>query len=178
MTCEIIQLSAARDTLKKLRTETSKTYAQQRREHRQALPESATETGRNQRMRLDRRDAWREAARLTEFWRAKMDWHSALSIAQSHNIADANSYPEIEHASRHPMVDAWRAAWKEQMLTPAPDVGAVNWKRAQLSSRNMRFAEMKPEIIERAIADDVRWLEAHPCRRSIAASRQSSKDDQ
>ena len=46
-------------------------------------------------------------------------------------------------------MDAWRAAWKKQVLTPAPDIGAVNWKRAQLNSRNMRWAEMKPENIER-----------------------------
>jgi hypothetical protein len=52
---------------------------------------------------------------------------------------------------------------------------AVAWKRAQLRAESHRYTDVKPERIERAIADDVAFLEAHPTRRSIAASRQSSK---
>jgi hypothetical protein len=66
----------------------------------------------------------------------------------------------------------------KQLLTPAPDIGAVTWKRAQLRAENYRYSDVKPERIERAIADDVAFLAAHPTRRSVAASRQSSKPEQ
>jgi hypothetical protein len=53
-------------------------------------PENFSETCRNQRFRLSRRDAWWAADRLTDYWRARLDWQSALSVAQSNNVADAN----------------------------------------------------------------------------------------
>jgi hypothetical protein len=64
----------------------------------------------------------------------------------------------------------------KQMLTPAPDVGAVNWKRTQLRGGQHRYTTVKPERLQRAIDADVEWLKAHPSRKSIAAARQSKKD--
>jgi hypothetical protein len=138
-------------------------------------PEKLSETGRNHRLRLSRLDAWWAARRLTDYWRARLDWHSALSTAQSYNVADANSYLKCDGENRFVLVDLWRGALVEQMLTPAPDVGAVNWKRAQLSRGEHRFTTVKPERLQRAINADAQWLEDHPSRKSIAASRQSSK---
>jgi hypothetical protein len=63
------------------------------------------------------------------------------------------------------------------MLTPPPDVAGVNWKRAQLQAENYRYTDVKPERLQRAIEADVEWLEAHPTRKSIAASRQGKKSD-
>ena len=50
------------------------------------------------------------------------------------------------------------------MLTPAPDMASVTWKRAQLKARYHKHTDLKPELIERAIADDVEFLKAHPTR--------------
>jgi hypothetical protein len=75
------------------------------------------------------------------------------------------------------IVATWRASLVKQMLTPAPDVGAVTWKKAALQGGQHRHTDVKPERLERAIADDVAFLDAHPTRRSIAASRQSSKPE-
>jgi hypothetical protein len=111
---------------------------------------------------------------LTSYWRARLNWHFALGFAQDCGIADADRFPPAENESRLSLVDTWRAALVKQLLTPAPDIGAVAWKRAQLRAENYRYSDVKPERIERAIADDVAFLEAHPTRRSIAASRQSS----
>ena len=77
-----------------------------------------------------------------------------------------------------PMVRRWREALVSQVLTPAPDANSVKWKQAVLDSGDLENAEVKTERVERAIADDIAFLEAHPTRRSIAASRQSSKPDQ
>jgi hypothetical protein len=130
-------------------------------------PETLTTTCKNQRMRLSRRDAWWAAGRLTDYWRARLDWWSALSIAQSNNVADANSYPKCHDDfsnNRLALVDLWRAALMNQMLTPAPDGAAVNWKRAQLRRRAHRYTAVKPEKLERAIEADVQWLNDHPMR--------------
>ncbi len=53
-----------------------------------------------------------------------------------------------------------------QLLTPAPTVAEVAWKRAAFKAGDHRYTDVKPERIERAIADDVEFLRAHPTRRS------------
>jgi len=143
------------------------------------LPEPRTESCRNQRLRLKRRAAWWAAGRLTSYWRARLDWQSALSTAQDHGFGDAKSFPPCDDSgsSRIVLVDLWRAALVAQMLIPAPDVAAVNWKRAQLQAENYRYSGAKPERLQRAIEADVEWLEAHPTRKLIAATRQGKKSD-
>jgi hypothetical protein len=178
MSCEIIQFSTARLSAKRSdeigasarQIPTGSTFVRRR---EQPLPEPLTETCKNQRLRNARREVWRDASALTRYWRARLDWHSALEFAQG-RIADADRFPPVENESRMSLVDTWRAALVKQLLTPAPDIGAVAWKRAQLRAENYCYSGVKPERIERAIADDVAFLEAHPTRRSIAASRQSS----
>jgi hypothetical protein len=128
-------------------------------------PEKFTETCKNQRLRLSRRDVWWAAGSLTAYWRARLDWHTALSSAQTHGVADANKHPSTENENRFLMVDNWRASLMKQVLTPAPDAVAVAWKRAQLRAENYLYADVKPERIERAIADDVEFLRTHPTRR-------------
>jgi hypothetical protein len=141
-------------------------------------PEKFSETCRNHRFRLSRRDAWWAASHLTDYWRVRLDWQSALSTAQTHDVADANSHPKCEE--RLALVDQWRAAVLKQMLTPAPDQNAVNWKLAKLRGRHRNFDftdDVKPERLQRAIDADVEWLKAHPSRKSIAASRQADKGE-
>jgi hypothetical protein len=141
-------------------------------------PETLTATCRNQRMRLSRRDACWATRDLTAYWRARLDWHSALSHAQCHGIADANSFPKCDEGKdRFALVDLWRAALVKQMLTPAPDVAAIAWKRAQIRAENFRYADVKPERLQHAIDADVEWLKAHPTKKSIAASLRAEKSD-
>jgi hypothetical protein len=187
--CEIIQFSAAARPARKatdkptaaevgamcerINRAISPVYEEERWKRR--LPEPLTDSCRNQRLRLSRRDAWWAAQYLTAYWRARMDWQSALSTAQTYNIADARSYPACDD-ERSQLVDLWRAALVKQMLTPAPDVAAVAWKRAQMRAETYRYSDVKPERLQRAIDTDVEWLEAHPSKKSIAASRQGKKD--
>ena len=63
------------------------------------------------------------------------------------------------------MVDKWREAVAKKLLTPAPDLGAITWKRAKLKSRDFSYLTVKKERVERVIADDVAFLDAHPTRR-------------
>jgi hypothetical protein len=148
MSCEIIQFSAM---LSAKRTEEIQASARAivanvhqmpiepmfvRRERE--LPEPQTESCRNHRMRLGRRKAWTAARRVTDYWLARFEWHNQLSSAQDYDVADANSFPKSKDGEgRFALVALWRDALVKQMLTPAPDVGAVNWKRAQLRGGNI-----------------------------------------
>ena len=95
-----------------------------------------------------------------------MDWHSALGTAQQYGIADSASFPSAENESRIGLVDTWREAVAKQLLTPAPDLGAVTWKRAKLKSGDFSHLPINAARAEQAIADDVAFLAAHPTRRS------------
>jgi hypothetical protein len=54
----------------------------------------------------------------------------------------------------------------KQLLTLAPHAAAVTWKRAQLAGRGFSHLPTKAERIERVIADDVAFLDAHPVGQS------------
>jgi hypothetical protein len=54
---------------------------------------------------------------------------------------------------------------EEEYGTCAPDVAAITWKRAALARGQYRYAGVKSERIERAIAEDLAFLAAHPIRR-------------
>lgn len=147
------------------------------RRERAPLPEPQTETCKNQRLRDGRKKAWNAAHHLTDYYRACIDWESALSTAQMYNVADANLHPKADFGGkRQEFVDLWRHALVAQMLTPAPDVGAVNWKRAHLRAGDPAFHTLKDGQLQRAIDAAAEWLKAHPTRKSIAASRQSPKN--
>jgi hypothetical protein len=153
------------------------TPRQRRREGKPELPPPATETAKNAWIRTERRDAWWLAGRMADYWRARLDWQSALSIAQKYGIGDSASFPEpraIE--TRYELVDKWRAAVVKQLLTPAPDGAAVTWKRAQLAGRGFSHLPTKAERIERVIADDVAFLDAHPTRRSNSEAMARSRE--
>jgi hypothetical protein len=100
---------------------------------------------------------------MSEYWRARLDWHSALETAQQCGIADSASFPSAE--DRFGLVDTWREAVAKQLLTPAPDLGAVTWKRAKLKSSDFSYLPIKAARAEQAIADDLAFLAAHPTRR-------------
>jgi hypothetical protein len=73
--------------------------------------------------------------------------------------------------NRRTLVAQWREALVRQLLTPARCVAAVNWKKAELERGQHRHIGVKSERIERAIADDLAFLAAHPTRRLQSAER-------
>jgi hypothetical protein len=155
MSCEIIQFST---TALSARTDAAKL--------------SPAEACKNQRLRDGRRDGPRQRIAVFIGGRSLIGI-SALGIAQDCGIADAHRFPPANNESRLSLVDTWRAALVKQLLTPAPDAGAVAWKRTQVRAENYRCTDVKPERIERAIADDVAFLEAHT-RRAVLSPRCAS----
>jgi hypothetical protein len=85
-------------------------------------------------------------------------------------------HPEVDEEERWMIVNKWRASVAAQLLTPAPDAAAVTWKRTALRSGQHKYTDVTTERIERAIADDVAFLAAHPTRKSIAVSRRSNSE--
>jgi hypothetical protein len=75
-----------------------------------------------------------------------------------------------------PMVQQWRAALARQVLTPAPDANSVKWKQWALDSGDLTYTGVKAERVERAIAEDLAFLAAHPVRQSKRRSAKPSDD--
>jgi len=65
------------------------------------LAPATTDSCRNQRARLRRRDTWRHAERVTDYWMASIKWNDALASAQRHGIGDAGEYQVGEGYARH-----------------------------------------------------------------------------
>lgn len=104
-----------------------------------------------------------------------MKWHSALETAQSWNVPGSNKYPNLDDG-RFELVDLWRNALVQQVLTPAPDQNSVTWKRAQLRGGQHRHVGVKDETLQRAIDADVKWLAAHPSKKSVAMSSERKEE--
>jgi hypothetical protein len=79
---------------------------------------------------------------------------------------EGRSHPAVNDHGRIPMVGRYRAALVKQLLTPAWDTASVKWKQMALARGQHRYTDVKPERIERAIADDLAFLAAHPVRQS------------
>jgi hypothetical protein len=173
---EVIQLAAFRPKAGKRPAHGDS--SQQREVTNPQFEEGLSDTAKNGKLREKRKELWRMAEAATRYWRVRLTFHDALALAQSMEISEGHYHPIVDSDDRMPMVRQWRSALARQVLTPAPDANSVKWKQALLDSGDFENVDVKTERVERAIADDVEFLEAHPTRRSIAASRQSSKPDQ
>jgi hypothetical protein len=80
---------------------------------------------------------------------------------------------EHQTLSFPPVLERYRAAIGKQFLTPAPDAASVKWKQMAVAGGKHHYTGVKSERIERAIADDLAFLAAHPVRQS---NRRSAKD--
>jgi hypothetical protein len=75
------------------------TPRQRRSEGKPELPPPATETAKNSRLRIARRDTWWHAGRVVDYWRARLDWYCELGLAQDYDIADSASFPLARNES-------------------------------------------------------------------------------
>ena len=73
------------------------------------------------------------------------------------------------------MVQSWRAALAKQFYTLAWDTASVKWKQMALARGQHEYTGVKPERIERAIADDLAFLAAHPVRRSNSEFKEAMR---
>jgi hypothetical protein len=141
-----------------------------------------TTTAKNERLRSARHEAWRKANALRNYWDTLLGFTDAVWLAKKYDLKEARVHcPEISKALdiiaagrqvgmkhddvRWSFLNRYREALGKQLLTPAPDVASVNWKRQQLSKP---YIGVEKELVEKAIADDIAFLDAHPTRNSRA----------
>ena len=128
------------------------------------MPPPATTTAKNARLRAERREAWRRADVATNYWCALLRFTDAASIAERYGLKEARALVGIgDDKALWSILDSYHEALRKQLLTPAPDLASVNWKR-----REGKFYGVKKELVEKAIADDLAFLDAHPTRKSRA----------
>jgi hypothetical protein len=126
-------------------------------------PPTTTTTGKNARLRSARWEVWRRADAVTDYWDALLNFHGAVLRAKRHGLKEARAHVEISEEGRWSILESYREVLNKHLLTPAPDVASVNWKR-----HKMREYGVKKELVEKAIADDIAFLDAHPTRNSRA----------
>jgi hypothetical protein len=130
------------------------------------LDNQPSTTGENERLRQERHEVWRAAEAATQYWRARLDLHGAISWAQRMDTPEGRTHPAINDEDRYPLVEKWRAAFVKQLLTPAWDAASVTWKQNALARGKYEYTGLKPDRLKHAISEDLAFLAAHPVRQS------------
>jgi hypothetical protein len=133
---------------------------------------STSPTAVNARLRIKRREIYRKAEAVVEYWSARWRLDSAIRRAQSHGVFECQGPVDDERAT----LKRYREATVKQMLTPAPDAAAIAWKQKTFARGDYRHIDANPEQIKRAIADDLAFLAAHPTRRSNSEAMARSRE--
>jgi hypothetical protein len=129
---------------------------------RRKAPAKAKNCGDVREQQAARGEAWRKADVRTDFFKALLDWHHAVYIGQMYGVAEANLFASIDLAEigeRSVILERYREALGDQLLTPAPTRSAVDWKRKAGRRNHLKISDTQ---IDRAIADDLAWLEKYP----------------
>jgi hypothetical protein len=137
-------------------------------------PKTVPTSVRNSRLRKARDKIWRTRDAATRYWRTRLAFEHAISLAQTNGVPESYNHPDLEDCTPA-TVQSFRAALMLQVLTPAPEANSVKWKQAVLAGREHRYAGVPVELIERAIADDLAWLAAHPVQKGGRRRSEVSK---
>ncbi|GMP11868.1 hypothetical protein [Bradyrhizobium sp. TM239] len=132
---------------------------------RRLQSEPTTETARNAKLRLQRREAWWKAERKVEYWKACMKMHTAISSVQRAGLPEGDNHQKTENSHWHPIAANYRKAIAELFLTPAHRLTDITWKQKALAAEEHKYTDLSRDRIEAAIAQDIDFLAAHPTRR-------------
>jgi hypothetical protein len=161
-----------------VRTPASQPVGSMLRQHRIARlsrdKAGSSETCRNGLLRTERDVVWRRADAVRDYWKARLEMEGA--IARVKHLPEGNNHPPHNSDDRWTLLANWRQALVQQLLTPAPTAAAVNWKKATFAGGQHKETDVKAERIERAIADDLAFLAAHPVRRSNSEAMARSRE--
>jgi hypothetical protein len=90
-------------------------------------------------------------------------------------MPEGRFHPTVKQEDHYVLVQKWREAIVRQLLTPAPDAASIKWKQMTLAAGRHGHIGVKPEPIERLIADDLAFLAAHPVRKSNSEAMARSR---
>jgi hypothetical protein len=105
-----------------------------------------TETSENARLREQRKQAWRMAETATRYWRVRMHFDHAVYMAQMMEMPEAAYHPVVDSKDLR-LVERWREALVNQLLTPAPDLRSVALEKGGARQR-------RPQIYRREARTD------------------------
>ena len=83
----------------------------------------------------------------------------AVMRAKDYDVKEARGYPKTSHQAEFEIIDAYRVAFGQQLLTPAHNMDTVNWKRRHWREPCLNISE---DAIAKTIAEDIAWLDSHP----------------
>jgi hypothetical protein len=78
---------------------------------------------------------------IRQYWKARWEMNSAISRAQSHGLPEGKNHPPYNSDEHWTLLANYRAAIAAQLLTPAPDVAAMTWKRAALKGGQHEYTD-------------------------------------
>jgi hypothetical protein len=153
-----------------------------RTERAEPSTETLSPTLKNSRLRKKRKAAWWAANAVKDYWRARLELSDAVGRVQRCDAPEGRDHPAVTPDDRWSLVKSFRKALVEQLLTRAPTLAEVSWKKATLARGQHRYvdyadvrsalaggqhtkAEQLGRLIERAIEDDEAFLARHPTRR-------------
>lgn len=121
----------------------------------------------NELLRERRKDAWRRADAKVCFLCSQLDLFAATKHAQRHGLVAARGLPVPDEGERFNLVENCRRALLEQILTPAPTVADLAWKRRKVASLNpYDWVGATLEQVEEVLDRDETFLRSFPTRRS------------
>lgn len=120
----------------------------------------------NENLRELRKEAWMRAGAKVRFLRARLDLNGAAGAAQKYGLSVAREAAVLDEVERFKLVEIWRSAVLEQLLTPAPTAGDLDWKRRRAAALGPYdwVGATTPERVEKAIAEDEAFLRSFPAR--------------
>lgn len=128
----------------------------------------STDISLNESLRRGRDDAWGRADAKVGFLRAQLEYYRAVASAQRYGLPDARGLPTLDADADFQLLESWRLAVMEMILTPAPKVAALTWKRRKVASLNQHdwVGGVEPARVEEMLAEDEAFLKAFPARHS------------
>lgn len=121
----------------------------------------------NENLRDLRKEPWRRADAKVRFLNAMLEMYDAAGGAQRHGLALARDATVLDEVERFNLVENCRRAVLELLLTPAPTVGDLAWKRRKATSLNpYDWVGATPKQVEKALAADETFLRSFPARHS------------
>jgi hypothetical protein len=110
-----------------------------------------------------RRQAWRKATAAFRLAEASLEWRDALCVAQRNELPDALALKRMEFfdPERQEAANLMSGALGAVLLTPAPDMAAVEWKRKAI---RRRMVDLSVEQLDKSIEADLDWLAKNPAK--------------
>lgn len=94
------------------------------------------------------RRRWRRRRRIWWWWRRRL---AEAKLLAPINLADIGLRSDI--------LERYREALGDQLLTPAPTLSVVEWKRKAKRRNHIKITDTR---LDKAIADDLAWLAKYP----------------